>query len=77
MEIKFKGDYIRLDDVLKISGLVLTGGHAKVVIQNGEVLVDGEVCDMRGKKLRGGEIVEFNSKQVKVLKDACAEYWYF
>ncbi len=68
MEIKFKGDYIRLDDVLKISGLVLTGGHAKVVIQNGEVLVDGEVCDMRGKKLRGGETVEFNSKKVKVAK---------
>ena len=68
MNITFKGDFIRLDDALKISGLVATGGHAKVAIQNGEVIVNGEVCTMRGKKLRGGEIISFEEKTVKVTK---------
>lgn len=68
MNIKFKGDFIRLDDALKISGMVATGGHAKVAIQNGEVTVNGEVCTMRGKKLRGGEIITFQEKTVQVIK---------
>ena len=51
------GEYIRLDDLLKLTGCVETGGHAKVLIQGGGVLLDGEVCTMRGKKLRGGEII--------------------
>ena len=50
-------EYIRLDDLLKLTGCVETGGHAKVMIQGGGVLLDGEVCTMRGKKLRGGETV--------------------
>ncbi len=50
-------EYIRLDDLLKLTGCVMTGGQAKMMIQSGEVAVDGEVCLMRGKKLRGGEIV--------------------
>ena len=52
-----EAEYIRLDDLLKINGCVDTGGMAKVLIQGGGVLVNGEVCTMRGKKLRGGEIV--------------------
>ena len=51
------GEYIRLDDLLKLTGCVETGGHAKVLIQGGGVLLDGEVCTMRGKKLRGVETV--------------------
>lgn len=51
------GEYIRLDDLLKLTGCVMTGGQAKMMIQSGEVAVDGEVCLMRGKKLRGGETV--------------------
>lgn len=51
------GEYIRLDDLLKLTGCVMTGGQAKMMIQGGEVAVDGEVCLMRGKKLRGGETV--------------------
>ncbi len=50
-------EYIRLDDLLKLTGCVQTGGQAKVLIQGGGVLLDGEVCTMRGKKLRGGETV--------------------
>ena len=54
-----KGDYIRLDDLLKNVGVVNTGGHAKIVIQEGEVKVNGETCTMRGKKLRQGDYAEY------------------
>lgn len=59
-EFILKGDYIRLDDLLKNVGVVMTGGHAKIVIQDGEAKVNGEVCTMRGKKLRSGDNAEFN-----------------
>ena len=49
--------FIRLDDLLKRTGCVETGGQAKLLIQGGGVTVDGEVCTMGGKKLRGGEVV--------------------
>lgn len=52
-----EAEFIRLDDLLKINGCVETGGQAKILIQGGGVVVDGEVCTMRGKKLRGGEVV--------------------
>ena len=58
-EFVLKGDYIRLDDLLKNVGVVMTGGHAKIVIQEGEVKVNGDVCTMRGKKLRQGDNAEF------------------
>lgn len=50
-------EFIRLDDVLKRTGCVATGGQAKLLIQSGHVRLDGEPCTMRGKKLRGGETV--------------------
>ncbi len=58
-EFVLKGDYIRLDDLLKNVSVVNTGGHAKIVIQDGEVKVNGEVCTMRGKKLRRGDNAEY------------------
>lgn len=58
-EFLLKSEYIRLDDLLKNVGAVSTGGHAKIVIQDGEVKVNGEVCTQRGKKLRGGDCAEF------------------
>ena len=56
-------EYIRLDALLKVTGSVQTGGHAKLVIQDGEVRVNGEVCTQRGKKLRKGDVVEFGLVQ--------------
>lgn len=56
---KIDSDYIRLDAFLKMNDAVQTGGHAKIVIQEGEVKVNGEVCTMRGKKLRKGDSAEF------------------
>ncbi len=54
-----KNEYIRLDDLLKNVGVVNTGGHAKIIIQEGEVKVNGEICTMRGKKLRPGDNAEY------------------
>ena len=59
-KISVKEDYIKLDSALKLAGLVSTGGHAKNVIQNGEVKVNGEVCLLRGKKLKSGDKAEIN-----------------
>ena len=56
--IKIETPFIRLDALLKFAGAVETGGGAKLLIQDGEVRVNGEVCTMRGKKLRPGDRVE-------------------
>lgn len=60
--VKIETEYIRLDSFLKMCDAVQSGGHAKMVIQDGEVKVNGEVCTMRGKKLRTGDKVEFEKK---------------
>ncbi len=56
---KIDTDFIRLDAFLKMCDAVQTGGHAKIVIQEGEVKVNGEICTQRGKKLRSGDKAEF------------------
>ena len=60
-KISVKEDFIRLDSAMKLASLVSTGGQAKIVIQNGEVKVNGEICTQRGKKLHSGDKVEYNS----------------
>lgn len=67
-ELYIKEDFIRLDSALKFSGAVGTGGQAKIVIQEGLVLVNGEVCTMRGKKLRKDDTVEFENS-IFVIKN--------
>ncbi|MBE6799201.1 MAG: RNA-binding S4 domain-containing protein [Ruminococcaceae bacterium] len=64
--VKIHTEYIKLDDLLKFAGILGSGGQAKAVILDGLVKVNGEVCTMRGKKLRGGEIVEFDRYKIKV-----------
>ena len=54
-EIKIHTEYIKLQDLLKFAGAVETGGDAKLIIQEGRVSVNGELCAMRGKKLRPGD----------------------
>lgn len=53
--VKIGTEFIKLQDLLKFAGAVETGGEAKVLIQEGAVTVNGEVCAMRGKKLRPGD----------------------
>lgn len=65
-KIKIDSEFIKLQDLLKLGGAVDTGGMAKVVIQNGEVEVNGEVCTMRGKKMRSGDFAVFDGLKLEV-----------
>lgn len=64
--IRIETEFIRLDALLKLSGMVDTGGQAKFIIQSGEVSVNGELCLMRGKKIRSGDSVEYAGKRFQV-----------
>ena len=59
-------EFIKLQDLLKFANMVSTGGEAKIIIQEGEVKVNGEVCTMRGKKIRPGDVVELDGMQLTV-----------
>ncbi len=65
-EIAIRDEYIKLDSFLKFSGAVLSGGEAKELVQGGKVLVNGEVCTMRGKKLRPGDVVSYGGGRYRV-----------
>ena len=65
-DITITTEFIKLQDLLKLADLVGTGGEAKIVIQEGEVSVNGEVCTMRGKKIRPGDTVTFAGKELTV-----------
>ena len=67
--IYIKGDFIKLDALLKYSSLVSSGGEAKVLIQNGEVFVGKEICTMRGKKIKPGNLVRLGNN-VLLIKQA-------
>lgn len=66
--IKIKDEFIKLGQLLKLAGFCDSGVDAKFVIQDGLVKVNGKVETQRGKKLHDGDIVEFENKQVKVVK---------
>lgn len=59
-------EYIKLQDLLKLADLVGTGGEAKVMVQEGLVSVNGEVCTQRGKKIRPGDAVFFDGQELSV-----------
>ena len=56
--ISITTEFIKLEALLKFAGVTDTGGEAKNLIQDGQVKVNGEVCVMRGKKLRPGDVAE-------------------
>ncbi len=62
-------EFIRLDSLLKLGGAVDTGGRAKFVIQGGEVKVNGEICTMRGKKMKIGESAEYDHVTYEVCNE--------
>lgn len=64
--IKLRDDFIKLGQAIKAAGLVESGVEAKIVIQDGEVKVNGAVETQRGKKLIGGEIISYNGEEVKI-----------
>ncbi|MEY8335247.1 RNA-binding S4 domain-containing protein [Lachnospiraceae bacterium 47-T17] len=65
-QIKIKDEYIKLGQALKLAGLVSSGVEAKVVIQDGEIFVNGERELQRGKKLHAGDVISFNGEEVQI-----------
>lgn len=65
-EITISTEFIKLEAFLKFAGAVSTGGEAKNLIQDSLVKVNGQVCTMRGKKLRPGDTVELGSRRLTV-----------
>ena len=65
--LEIQTPFIRLDSALKLSSAVSTGGQAKFVIQEGNVKVNREVCLQRGRKLRAGDIFEFEKIEYEVV----------
>ena len=66
IKLKENEEFIRLDAMLKMLGVFETGGQAKIAIQNGYVKVNGEICTMRGKKMRRGDTAEFDGNIFEV-----------
>ncbi len=69
-EVTIHTECIRLDALLKLSSLVMTGGEAKNAIQGGEVFLSGQPCLLRGKKIRAGDVVTYRDCRVAVKGDA-------
>ena len=67
-DIQIHTEYIKLQDLLKFAGAVETGGDAKLIIQEGRAQVNGEVCTMRGKKMRPGDRCILDNELVLVVK---------
>ncbi|QSX05180.1 RNA-binding S4 domain-containing protein [Sedimentibacter sp. zth1] len=65
-KIKISTEFIRLDQLLKFASIVESGGIAKMVIIDGLVKVNGEICTQRGKKIRHNDIVEFDNSKIIV-----------
>lgn len=63
-KITIKDDFIKLGQAMKLSGMVSSGLDAKIVINNGEVSVNNEICLMRGKKLYRGDIFEYEGQKI-------------
>ena len=69
IEIAINTEFIKLDQFMKFADMVYTDGDAKGFIQDGEVMVNGEVFTQRGKKLRAGDVVSFNGDDFVVVNE--------
>lgn len=66
-QVQITTEFIRLDAALKLADAVQTGGHAKIVITEGEIKVNGEICTQRGRKLRKGDTFSFANTVYKIV----------
>lgn len=64
--VQITTEFIKLDALLKFAGVCDTGGAAKEAVQSGDVAVNGEVCTMRGRKIRPGDTVELSGVKLTV-----------
>ena len=67
IRVPIQTEFIKLQDLLKLTGVAQTGGHAKILVQDGYVKVNGETCLMRGKKLRKGDSVTFRGQTENIV----------
>ncbi len=65
-KVKITTEFIKLDQLLKFAGAVAIGSEAKELILDGQVKVNGDVCTMRGKKIRSGDTVTINGQDISV-----------
>ena len=68
MELKLRDEFIKLGQALKAANLVEDGVEAKYVIQDGEVLVNGEPDTRRGRKLYDGDVISYQGEEIKIVK---------
>ena len=68
-EIRILTPFIKLDQLVKFAGFSETGAKAKILIDLGELTVNGELCIKRGKKIKPGDVIEFKNKKYKVVYD--------
>lgn len=66
-KVKIDTEYIKLDQFLKLAGVVQTGGQGKNLIQEGSISVNNETCTQRGKKLRKDDIIEIKGNQSYIV----------
>lgn len=67
-KIYIDNEFIRLDALLKFGGLPETGGQAKLLVQSGQIQVNGEVCTQRGKKMRAGDTAQNEDEMLEVCQ---------
>ena len=66
-QIKITTEFIKLDQLMKFADMVDSGGEAKMLIAQGLVLVNGEICTQRGKKIHPGDEVEFDGQNYQII----------
>ena len=66
-QIKITTEFIKLDQLMRFADMVDSGGEAKMLIAQGLVLVNGEICTQRGKKIRPGDEVEFDGQNYQII----------
>lgn len=69
-KVEIRPPFIKLDSFLKFCGVSDTGGQVKLLVTDGKVTVNGEICTMRGKKLYGGEVVKLTTTGEEFLVEA-------
>lgn len=65
-QVKVSTEFIKLDQLMKYADMVQSGGEAKLLIAQGLVLVNDEICTQRGKKIRPGDVVEFDGESYSI-----------
>ena len=72
-KIAIKTEFIKLDQLLKFSGVADIGSEAKQMVLDGIVNINGEVCTMRGKKIRPGDLVEITGEDMIIRLEVVGE----